>query len=99
MNAGHSTKSRPETHIEGLEQFKDSSKLFTDLTKRCYIETTLDVITIIITYDSQFCIVMVTDNKDREYSRCELQSYALKTHKKKFQLKYEGEYIKMNQVE
>jgi hypothetical protein len=42
-----------------LEQFSEYGKLFSDLTKRQQIDTGFDVVTIIITYDSQFCVALV----------------------------------------
>ena len=54
-----------ETHIEGLAQFNEHSELFRDLTLRTYVETGEgDLINGVISYDSKFCIVIVT--KDEE---------------------------------
>lgn len=67
--------------LNGLEQFGDYSKLFDDLTKRCFIDTKkLDVVSMIITYDSKFCIALLSNNQEREYSLCELHQYNLKSH-------------------
>ena len=54
-----------ETHIDGLPQFGEHADLFRDLTLRTFVETgTGDCVNGVITYDSKYCIVIVT--KDEE---------------------------------
>jgi len=65
-----------ETRIDGLREFNKYGDLFQDLTRRVHVNTELDVVNIIITYDSRFCIVIAND-KDEHF---ELQSYSLTTH-------------------
>jgi hypothetical protein len=67
------SKMSDETHIEGLEQFNKHGELFQDLTLRTFIDTEMDVVQVIITYDSKFCIAIV-NNKDEHF---ELQGYSL----------------------
>jgi hypothetical protein len=59
------------------------------------VDTVLDVINIIITYDSKFCIAIVND-KDEHF---ELQGYSLKTYANSFKKEWHGDYIKMNVIE
>lgn len=48
-----------------MEQFNEYSKLFYDLTKRNFIDTQFDVISVIITYDSQNCVAMVKESDEK----------------------------------
>ena len=84
-----------ETRIEGLKEFNKYGDLFQDLTKREHVDTELDVINIIITYDSKNCIAIVND-KDEHF---ELQGYSLKTYENVFKKEWNGDYIKMNVIE
>lgn len=84
-----------ETKIEGLKEFNKYGDLFQDLTKREHVDTELDVINIIITYDSKYCIAIV-NNKDEHF---ELQGYSLKTYGNTFKKEWKGDYIKMNVIE
>jgi hypothetical protein len=67
------TRTSDETRIEGLDQFQEHADLFQDLTKRRFIDTKVDVVNGIITYDSKNCVVICS--KDDE--NMELQSYSL----------------------
>jgi len=49
-----------------LKEFNKYGELFQDLTKRTYIDTQLEVVNIVITYDSKFCIAIVND-KDEHF--------------------------------
>lgn len=84
-----------ESRIEGLEQFSSYGRLFSDLTKRQQIDTGFDVVTIIITYDSQYCVALVR-NGDAQY---DLQAYSLRTFKSHFNRSYDGEFLKMALIE
>lgn len=84
-----------ETEIHGLKQFGKHSQLFQDLTKRTFIDTRIDVVSIIITYDSKFAIAIVND-KDEHF---ELQGYSLITFTQVWVKEYKGEYLKMNLIE
>ena len=55
----------------------------------------LDVINIIITYDSRYCIA-IANSKDEHF---ELQGYSLSTSENTFKKQWLGEYIKMNVIE
>jgi len=54
-----------ETVIRGLKEFDKYGPLFQDLTKRTFMDTNYDVISIIITYDSKNCIAIC--NKQDEH--------------------------------
>jgi hypothetical protein len=54
------------TDIQGFKEFEKYGNLFQDLTHRQMIQTDLDVISIVITYDSKFCIAIV-NNKDEHF--------------------------------
>ena len=90
------SKLTDETKIQGLEQFNQYGDLFQDLTKRTFVDTTYDVVSIIITADSKNCVAIV-NNQDNYF---ELQGYSLTTFEKIFTRKYEGgTYMKMNNIE
>ena len=57
------TKSKlsDETYIEGLDQFSKYGELFQDLTLRTYVDTKMDVVQVIITYDSKKCVAIIND--------------------------------------
>lgn len=59
------TKSSDQTHIEGLKQFSEHQQLFRDLTIRKFVDTTYDVVSMIITQNSRYCVAIVT--RDEEY--------------------------------
>ena len=84
-----------ETNIDGLEAFDKYGPLFKELTKRTYVDTDMDVISIIITYDSKYCIAIVTA-KDEHF---QVQGYSLTTFKRVFEKNFYGTYIKMNIIE
>lgn len=65
------------------------------MTLRTWVDTELDVVNIIITYDSKHCIAIVND-KDEYF---EVQGYDLNTFEPKFKSTFVGTYIKMNQIE
>ena len=81
-----------ETHLQAFEQYGD---LFTDLTRRQWINTELDVVQIVINYTSKYVIAIVND-KDEHF---EIQEYSLDTYQKLFTREVKGEYIKMNLIE
>ena len=94
------SKLSDETKIDGLEEFdkyKNSQgrSLFEDLTVRSFVDTELEVINVIITYDSKHAIAIV-NHLDEHF---ELQGYILETQEKKFSHVFKGEYIKMNMIE
>jgi len=89
------SKLSDEDQIQGLDQFSNYGKLFSDLTKRQHIDTGFDVVTIIITYDSQYCVAIVR-NGDAQY---DLQSYSLRTFKSHFKRSYDGDFLKMALIE
>lgn len=89
------SRASDETRIDGLEQFDQYGDLFRDLTLRTFVDTELDVINVIITYDSKHCIAMVND-KDEHF---ELRGYDFATYDLKFTHHFKGRYIKMNQIE
>lgn len=63
------SKSRLEdsTHIQGLEAFNiDGNDLFQDLTKRKFIDTEIDVVSMVIAYDSKRALA-ICNNKDEEF--------------------------------
>ena len=84
-----------ETEIHGLKSFGKHGHLFQDLTKRTFIDTKIDVVSIIITYDSKHTIA-ITNDKDEHF---EVQGYSLITNEQVFAKEYKGEYLKMNLVE
>lgn len=55
----------------------------------------MDVVQVIITYDSKKCVAIIND-KDEHF---ELVGYSLTQHNQLFKREYDGEYIKMNQIE
>lgn len=83
------------SHIDGLKQFDKHSHLFQELTKRQAVDTTFDVVSMVITYDSKHCISIVTETDEQFY----VQGYDLDTSSKVFEISFEGEYLKMNLVE
>ena len=89
------SKASVETQIHGLKLFDKYGPLFADLTKRTFIDTHLDVISIVISYDSKFCVAIV-NNKDEHF---ELQGISLLTFEPAWKIVYKGTYIKMNLVE
>lgn len=54
------SKSSDQTVIEGLKQFNKYGDLFQDLTRRTWVDTLYDVVSIIITLDSKHCIAIVS---------------------------------------
>ena len=54
------SKGSAETYIEGLKQFNKYGDLFQDLTKRTYVDTNHDVVSIVITYDSKHAVSIVS---------------------------------------
>jgi hypothetical protein len=92
-----SVKSRTsdQTYIEGLKQFNKYGDLFQDLTRRTYVDTKYDVVSMMITYDSLLGVAIVIENDETFY----LQAYNLDTNERVFNLKYSGKYLKMNIVE
>ena len=62
-----------ETHMQAFEQYND---LFTDLTRRQWINTELDVVQIVINYTSKYVIAIVND-KDEHF---EIQQYSLENY-------------------
>ena len=89
------SRASDETRIDGLEQFNQYGDLFRDLTLRTFVDTELDVINVIITYDSKHCIAMIND-KDEHF---ELRGYDFATYDLKFTYQFKGLYIKMNLIE
>tara|TARA_B110000285_G_C15078108_1_gene591907 strand:+ start:162 stop:1631 length:1470 start_codon:yes stop_codon:yes gene_type:complete len=89
------SKLSDETHIEGLEQFNKYGELFQDLTLRTFIDTEMDVVQVIITYDSKKCVAIIND-KDEHF---EVVGYSLTKHNQIFRRVYDGTYIKMNNIE
>ena len=69
-----------DTNIYGLPQFEEYADLFKDLTKRKFVDTGIDVIQIIITYDSQFAIAICCESDEL----FEMQGYSLKTYQQTF---------------
>jgi hypothetical protein len=84
-----------DTSIQGLPQFSQYDELFSDLTKRNFIDTDIDVVNVIITYDSKYAIAICADSDEH----FELQGYSLKTLERVFTKNYNGEYVKMNVIE
>jgi hypothetical protein len=85
-----------ETHIEGLPEFNEHADLFRDLTLRTFVETGEgDLINGVISYDSKYCIVIVTEDEER----FEIQGYDIKRHNQIFAHEIEGEFLKMNLIE
>ena len=64
-SAGPKSKLSDETVIVGLAQFSQYGDLFQDLTLRTWVDTKLDVVTAIITYDSKYCIAIVNEGDMR----------------------------------
>ena len=60
----YKSKASEETKIDGLEQFAQYADLFRDLTLRTWVDTEMDVINIIITYDSKHCIAIVNEKDE-----------------------------------
>jgi hypothetical protein len=94
------TKSRKsmnsdQTYIDGLKQFDKHRDMFKDLTKRSYIDTEYDVVSMIITYDSKHALAIVSKS-DEEFM---VQEYSLDTSERKFSHTYKGRYLKMNLIE
>jgi hypothetical protein len=89
------SKTSDQTFIEGLKQFNKYGDLFQDLTKRTYIDTIFDVVSMIITYDSKHAIAIVTES-DESF---QMQGYDLNTNDRVFSVPFTGRYIKMNLVE
>ena len=81
-----------ETHMQAFEQYND---LFTDLTRRQWINTELDVVQIVINYTSKYVIAIAND-KDEHF---EIQQYSLENYQKLYTKEIKGEYLKMNLVE
>ena len=69
-----------DTSIQGLPQFSQYDELFSDLTKRNFIDTDIDVVNVIITYDSKYAIAICADSDEH----FELQGYSLKTLERVF---------------
>jgi hypothetical protein len=94
--ARQKTTTSDETRIEGLDQFQEHADLFQDLTKRQFIDTKVDVVNGVITYDSKNCVVICS--KDAE--NMELQSYSLTPpYAQQFLHAFEGRWLKMNIIE
>ena len=70
------SKSRLEdsTHIDGLQAFDvDGTGLFQDLTKRRFIDTEVDVVSMVVAYDSKRTLAICFKD-DEEF---QIQSYSL----------------------
>jgi len=97
------SKLTSDVSIDGLDQFEEFKDLFSELTKRQYVETMLQVVNMIISYDSQMCVAICMKDDTREdgvdVSYYELQAYDLKTYELLFKKEYPGTYIKMNLIE
>lgn len=63
---GSVTKSRysEDTHIEGQSELDKFGDLFQDLTKRTYIDTHFDVVSMIIAYGSKFCLAILNHSDE-----------------------------------
>jgi hypothetical protein len=93
-----------DVSIDGhLASFEEYGTMFSDLTKRQYINTELQVVSMIISYDSKMCVAICnmddTREDDVDKSHYELQGYDLKTYDLIFRREYHGTYIKMNVIE
>jgi len=69
-----------DNELVGLEEFDKYGSLFKDLTKRQMIDTVYSVVNIIITFDSKFCIAIVSQDDEH----FELQGYSLTTYESTF---------------
>ena len=65
------------------------------MTKRNFIDTELDVVSMVVAYDSKRTLAICND-QDEEF---QLQSFSLLTNKLEFKKVYKGTYIKMNLIE
>ena len=85
------------THMKGLPELeKDYGQLFKDLVKAQNVETDLDMINCIITYDSKHVVVIQGDER---IIHAHITAYTLKTYEQVFKIELSGKYIVMNEIE
>ena len=90
--------SEDPTIIHGLEEFKKFGKngsLFSDLTKRTFIDTKLEIVNMILTYDSQHSVVICKENEEN----FQIQIYSMKDFRKINEHDIQGDYVKMKLIE
>jgi hypothetical protein len=60
------------------------------------VNTKLDVVNMIIGYDSKLCLAICANSEDTHF---ELQAYSLQTLQLVFKKEYDGEYLKMKEID
>jgi len=70
-------------------------QLFDDLTQRRYVETDLDVVSMIVSYDSKYLVAACRT----EHKLFEIHGYSLSTYERVFCHQFKGEYMKVNVIE
>jgi len=93
-----------ETHIDGISQMQHHEDLFGNLTKRTFVDTDFDIVSVAITYDSKYAVCITAHDKfDKEsketVSKFKVVAVNLDTYKEYFTWEQSGKYIKMNQIE
>ena len=74
--------------IDGIKMLRSNHQVFDDLTDRRYVETELDVISMVVTYDSKNLVALCSSVSDS----FEVHGYSLSTFKRTFNLAFNGEF-------
>lgn len=91
-----SCKSR-EAELDGLPQLDNEyGDLFRDLCKATVVETQLNIINCIITYDSKHVISLSVDDRT---INCKITEHDLVTFERIFELDVKGSWVVMNEIE
>ena len=87
--------SEDPTKIHGLEEFDKFGSLFSDLTQRTFIDTKLEIVNMILTYDSQHSVVICKENEEN----FQVQIYSMKDFRMINEHEVTGDYVKMKLIE